>query len=120
MSEAHIKELEAQIADLRSKLDKYGLRELARAGQDCEAGWKPIKTVPKDGTVILIFSNEKGIEGVYAARNKEELGCWAAPVGHDYPWQFLCSEHGYKFLPDYAYITHWMPLPEPPKEQPHE
>lgn len=71
--------------------------------------WQPIETAPRDGTVILIFRDRKGIEEVYPAR-------WAYSLDPEYPWQILCEEHGDNALPDDGYITSWRPLPKPPKE----
>ena len=80
--------------------------------------WQPIETAPKNGAVILIYRDRKSVkanwlnvkeEDVYAAR-------WMEDFDSEDPWQVLCSEHGDNFLPDDDYITHWMPLPDPPKE----
>lgn len=75
--------------------------------------WQPIETAPKDGTEIL---------GIYAYRNSSPdyaLICWNGKS-----WVGMCD--GYRCIEsqgdtwtDYnePFCTHWMPLPEPPKEE---
>lgn len=57
--------------------------------------WKPIETAPKDGTRVLIYM--PGLNDVLSA--KFEHGTW---------------QHGYWSSRPMA-VTHWQPLPEPPK-----
>lgn len=63
--------------------------------------WQPIETAPKDGTVVLVWGTHNRCPGnprhPYPARWSN--GWWLAEgnAGIDYG-------------------THWMPLPEPPKE----
>lgn len=64
--------------------------------------WLPIDTAPKDGTEILIFepkhyNNDDAIYVVIYTRK----GKWVESQGELY----------HTFYP-----THWMPLPDPPKE----
>jgi hypothetical protein len=62
--------------------------------------WQKIETAPKDGTPILVYDKD-----------------WFDFMGHqivvywleDFGWRSGCDQ-----CPDDP--THWMPLPEPPKE----
>jgi hypothetical protein len=60
-------------------------------------GWQPIETAPKDGTRILGFRSG-----------------WAEAIGVAF-WR--CDWEEWRSVPgDYSWnLTHWMPLPEPPK-----
>lgn len=58
-------------------------------------GWRPIETAPKDGTGLLVYSDERIISAMWS-------------VGAD---DWVEVVHGYTFYDP----THWMPLPEPPK-----
>ena len=59
--------------------------------------WRPIETAPKDGTRVLVFRQASLDHEVGIARF--EGGDW-------------CDDD------DFVYygVTHWMPLPEPPKK----
>ncbi len=68
-----------------------------------EAGWQPIETAPKDGTAILAsgLDHGKGPSRHYSVVEWMDFGC----------------ESGW--YPDedadpLIYLSHWMPLPEPP------
>ena len=74
--------------------------------------WQPIETAPRDGTrVLLWFPFTLTVEvpgiawiGLWAQRETDEADgnvCWIEP------------EHRDECLGE---PTHWMPLPEPPKE----
>ena len=62
--------------------------------------WTPVtERLPEGGRCVLVYSQDGGVaEGKYNARFKE----WV---------QFRWSVTGLKN------VTHWMPLPEPPKEE---
>lgn len=65
--------------------------------------WQPIKTAPKDGTMILVWPSRAWIEEC----DKGEVVYWDV---EEETWA------GYGPLADdYTGPTHWMPLPEPPK-----
>jgi hypothetical protein len=74
--------------------------------------WQPIDTAPKDGTRILIHSEDGGIRAAWYDKNfayiapKKLRGGWTddSIVSFD---DFEVAE----FFP-----SHWMPLPEPPKQ----
>lgn len=74
---------------------------LALGGQDC--GWLPIETAPKDGTVILVW--DKCFKDAAVAHYKGK--CWW--VNNTYGF---CEDGEIPSID----ITHWMPLPTPPKE----
>ena len=77
--------------------------------------WKPIKTAPRDGTIIILAQRGEVFPGWY----------WACPET-EYCWWFideseveLSDESGDVVRPnawcDDKYApTHWMPLPAPP------
>jgi len=62
--------------------------------------WQPIETAPKDGTSILIATNADA-DGVVIARWFKYNGLAAFRDGDADPHS----------------PTHWMPLPNPPKEE---
>ena len=62
--------------------------------------WQPIETAPKDGTEVLVFSSGKMFMSFYS----HDVGSWCIDGRYD------------DFVED---VTHWMPLPQPPKEATH-
>lgn len=62
--------------------------------------WQPIETAPKDGTEILACT-EGFPESHRIVHWYSDAGCW---WDHD----------GLFDYPDDPWLTHWMPLPEPP------
>ena len=93
------------------------LRAIARAlEQPASAagveGWRPIETAPRDGTLVILAS---------------EQGCWMAKYQPVYqsgyrpenPWSsmMLNHEHIGGYEKRYAKPTHWMPLPAAPKPE---
>lgn len=66
--------------------------------------WQPIETAPKDGSQILTW--RANWPGLMAAKDK----CWfQISFWSDQHWGFVC-------WPKNTQPTHWMQLPEPPKE----
>jgi len=72
--------------------------------------WQPIETAPKDGTCILVINDNKGgyytepfAIGVAAYEGSYKTRAWYS--------QACCDGVSY-FTP-----THWMPLPEAPKDK---
>lgn len=57
--------------------------------------------LPKKGTVVLAFGTRSATTGMFQGVGKA-------------PWFWWWKGHTIKR------VTHWMPLPEPPKEAPHE
>lgn len=71
--------------------------------------WQPIETAPKDGTALL----GKDVAGDWPFVMKWE-GEPRAPNGGYWAYcEALLSDVAGEATP-----THWMPLPDPPKEQP--
>ena len=68
--------------------------------------WQPIKTAPKDGTRILGF-------GMMGLDDKPGIGT----VAWDNDWKrWFCSPNeASEYIPESCKVSHWMPLPEPPK-----
>lgn len=70
--------------------------------------WQPIETAPKDKTVILLGLPKVGALKEEDARRVYE-GRWNEIQ------ETFTSVNGFILL---SVATHWMPLPEPPKEKP--
>lgn len=70
--------------------------------------WQPIETVPKDGTMVIVFQNSGEFTHVCPA--------WWSESGYDdYTDGCLVSSDN-KGYGRPCWVTHWMPLPEPPKD----
>lgn len=63
------------------------------------AQWLPIDTAPKDGTDILLYDGDTMVICRWNERRKEWVDSWNQT----------------EFETDVEPVTHWMPLPEPPK-----
>lgn len=73
--------------------------------------WRPIETAPMDGTPILVlvepadfFNKNKRITSAEREDGSSEYGRWVLHVPSEYPGD------------NTIHPTHWMPLPEAPKE----
>ena len=73
-------------------------RAVLSASQPAPQPWRPIETAPKDGTVVLVFAEER--QGLPAFQ------CTAAHH-KDAGW---CVD-------ELREVTHWMPLPTPPQKE---
>ena len=62
--------------------------------------WIPVgERLPEDGDFVLIWDE---MNGVYIAEHSKQVPQWAA-------------DGYYRHGTSYKYITHWMPLPQPPE-----
>jgi hypothetical protein len=70
--------------------------------------WRPIETAPKDGTRILAY-------GVLGFDSTPSIGTveYNAFYGR---WECRPNEAS-EYDPEACTVTHWLPLPEPPKEK---
>jgi len=77
-----------------------------------EREWQPIETAPKDGTKFLAFWPEDEFPFVmhWAEFDPET----AAEIGEK--GYFTYSEMAISDIGDPPEATHWMPLPDPPKD----
>jgi hypothetical protein len=66
--------------------------------------WQPIETAPKDGTAIIAF-----IPGTY---NKVDIVAFGSDGNSGEAWCHARCVDGLNA----GNPSHWMPLPEPPKE----
>ena len=66
--------------------------------------WQPIETAPKDGTDILLVVR-------YGNLNKTRLGAWRQQRPGEFAW---LQHHTFDHFA--GEVTHWMPLPDPPKQ----
>ena len=72
------------------------------ACQSISAGWMPIEIAPKDGTRVLLSGVNQGLRW-------EGIGCW-------YPCNMRWTDDGVLGPELREIVTHWQPLPAPPKE----
>ena len=79
-----------------------------------DSAWQPIKTAPKDGTVVLVTNLSMGPDHPVEA----QFGVYHSKWG-DYPnhWTVVRDPDPFPAIWRGALVipTHWMPLPEPPK-----
>lgn len=66
-----------------------------------DAGWRPIETVPKDGTRCLLYEDGDVYAGEFDG---------SSPYEDDHHWRSFCGQH----VTTEPEPTHWMPLPTPP------
>jgi hypothetical protein len=78
--------------------------------------WQPIETAPRDGTWILLFARlenyDKSAQGEMGVCRWERLDYHRESEDWAYGRNF--GEHGFRL--GFYDATHWMPLPEPPKD----
>lgn len=99
---------------IRADLAAERIAELEAALK--ERGWQPIKTAPKDSTSILVMNNDEpsslgGLAETCWAGNTAVAAWWGGEDG----WvcfMDMVQDPMLHFEP-----THWMPLPEPPKDE---
>jgi len=65
--------------------------------------WQPIETAPKDGTDLLLFYPSSDGEAPFIDVNR-----WL-----DWPREM----NAYSWTTGGVNPTHWMPMPEPPKDE---
>ena len=78
--------------------------------------WQPIETAPKDGTDIIVMHVHIETQIVHAAfwiKGGADYGLDDDDTGW---WSYDKSECSRIKLDNWLTPTHWMPLPEPPKE----
>lgn len=81
--------------------------------------WKPIDSAPKDGTWVLLTGGK--IEyGWYEDSQPTVVSGQYSTMLNTYPthghWQFAWYDGGHYGW--YEEPTHWMPIPDPPKDTP--
>lgn len=105
------------IADLQDEADELRARV---AELEAAQAWRPIETAPKDGTWVLVCGYpafEDDHEWMHGpvhdtvVAQYTELRNGTKTEGH---WQFAWYDGGY--YGGVEDVTHWMPLPAPPKE----
>ena len=75
--------------------------------------WQPIETAPKDGTAILVWNGPN--IGFYTHKGDMGVAIWreqALPGKDRMRW---CAQDCCDGVTTYE-PTHWMPLPDPPKQ----
>jgi len=87
-------------------------------GDAAVSDWQPIETAPRDGTPILLFWDEGHLDSRFVGYFDTEAN--EAPHRDNrsmYPfgpfvWRISMADCG---AVAEELVTHWMPLPEPPK-----
>lgn len=77
--------------------------------------WQPIKTAPKDGTIILLGGGTWGDDQLPDGPRVMAARWWVHPgrATGDGMWNVCAAEAGFSWF-SYKNPTHWMPLPDPP------
>ena len=83
-----------------------GVKESLTAAPAVPQGWMPIESAPKDGTLIVVMGNNHGDSelGQHHCIAIWHRGCWM-------------ESSDWNATSELEHLTHWMPLPQPPKEQ---
>lgn len=97
-----------QIDDELQAEIKTEIAEAIAALRAQPAGWRPIESAPKDGTLLLLWESYE---------DEPFIGRW-----HDFRSRWIASTAHYNTDGDACVIdtvcsegvTHWMPLPPPP------
>lgn len=83
--------------------------------------WRTIDSAPKDGSEFLAYDATTGKQDVCYIRRENG---WVEAVQCDGEYGPHDGEFAGDLIVDgerlWSKITHWMPLPEPPKDQTHE
>jgi len=68
--------------------------------------WHPIETAPKDGTQILAYARDEYGINYYGVAEWAEARDWMPRSVAGWFWTYAIRP------------THWMPLPDPPGDEP--
>lgn len=107
---------EDEFGELRKQLPSVRLQEQASLIKQQEARikeleeqvtWQPIEAAPKDGTVVFVW-HEARINPFDGFDTKIKKAQWLVDLG-----EWSVAGVGGNMIPT---LTHWMPLPKPPKE----
>lgn len=86
-----------------------------------ENGWQPIETAPKECTFVLLYSATIGraITGLWAGKEslpKTVREIWPDLEGKWCEGIYVAYDEAYNPYRPIHEVTHWRPLPSPPKE----
>ena len=73
-------------------------------------GWRPIETVPRNGTVVLLRHAPEVLALYASAAPKKTVA-----IGYFDQWWVVGTPGGSSEGGGDNQYTHWMPLPEPPQ-----
>ena len=105
-----IQRLSAELADAQKQRDEA-------------TPWQPIETAPMNGTVVMLYRDGRVTVGSWVAEHDIMVGEYHHSTG-----EYLGSHLSGETLPAYwqshdggfteeEHPTHWMPLPQPPREK---
>lgn len=78
-------------------------------------GWHPVGSAPRDGTVVIVSSKYNGIGTAKFLKRTRNGSEWV--MTYDEGRSVVDVRDEYE---TYTGVTHWMPLPQPPDNQPGE
>lgn len=78
--------------------------------------WQPIETAPTDGTTILLYGDVAGEINGPAFVPSVSIGYYDYGSGDFSDKGYTWNSMGGDAYSVWVKPTHWMPLPEPPKE----
>lgn len=96
---------------LQNEFDKLKAENLRLRDDLAERGWGTIESAPRDGTVILVTDGSDVVTacGLYTGEN---FSGWAMTYDGG---RIVCDVRDeYEMI--YG-VTHWQPLPQPPKDE---
>lgn len=76
--------------------------------------WQPIETAPKDGTSIMVWADGYRWPEIVKYEKYDEED--AMEIGAEGYWTFSEDLLSAVANVEEDFLTHWMPIPEPPKE----
>lgn len=111
MSEKYIT-IKVRVEDhkkLKVKAAESGVSMMDMFSESLNDGWRPMRTAPKDGTVVILW-----LGGAY----KEAVMAWWYDAWENWQTEGLSSviESDEHFGIGSAIPTHWMPLPGEPEK----
>jgi hypothetical protein len=108
----------------RIELTELERQKLAKAGAESikPAGWQPIETAPRDGTLVLVYCEEGNITevrgNIAVARHIHDLEWVGGRLTSEWEYAKYDAPHTVDGKGSYVVIaTHWQPLPEPPPKE---
>lgn len=75
--------------------------------------WKPISEAPRDGTEVLVTDGYDVFTARYKVSNVQNYKPFFCTTARG---EIYNTGYDWENEPEYLQVTHWMPLPTPPKQ----